>query len=85
LRVVLSGPESRVQIIPPSPTSTTYSLVGPTACRTDVPSVTLHLQPGDYRTLVEATSGGIDESLGTWTLTAGDAYQSCFFVVTTIG
>ena len=35
--------------------------------------------------LVEATSGGISPFTGTWTLGRGDAYASCFYVVTTFG
>ncbi|MGZ4740519.1 MAG: hypothetical protein ACXVLM_14925 [Ilumatobacteraceae bacterium] len=85
LRLVLSGPESRIEIIPASPTSTTYSLVGPPVCRTDVPSLELQLQPGDYQTLVESTSGAVNPFVGTWSLAKGAAYRSCFFVVTSIG
>lgn len=85
LRIVLSGPESRIEIVPASTTSTEYSLVGPTSCRTDVPSLALELQPGEYRAMVEATSGGVSPFVGNWTLDAGDAYESCFFVVTTFG
>ncbi len=85
LRLVLSGPESRIEIIPASPTSTTYSLTGPDVCRTDVPSLKLQLQPGDYQTLVESTSGGVNPFVGSWTLVKGSAYRSCFFVVTSIG
>jgi hypothetical protein len=82
LRLVLSGPESRIEIIPASPTSSTYSLVGPPVCRTDVPSLQLNLAPGDYRALVESTSGNVSPFSGDWSLSSGDAYQSCFFIVT---
>jgi hypothetical protein len=82
LRIVLSGPESRIEIIPASTTSETYSMIGPPLCRTDVPSLELRLQPGEYRALVEATSGNVSPFSGDWTLTSGDAYQSCFFIVT---
>ena len=81
LRLVVSGPESRIEVIPASPTSGTYSLVGPPSCRTDVPTIELRLTPGDYQVLVEATTGGVRPFTGTWTLGRGDAYESCFFIV----
>lgn len=85
LRIVLSGPESRIETLAASATSGTYDLVGPTSCRTDVPSLELQVAAGDYQVLVEATGGGISPFTGTWTLDRGDAYASCFFIVTTLG
>jgi hypothetical protein len=81
LRLVLSGPETRIEIIAASATSSVYSLVGPPTCRTDVPSLVLQLAPGEYKALVEATGGGVEEFVGTWSLTKGAAYESCFFIV----
>ena len=85
LRLVLSGPEARIEFIPASPTSSNYSGIGPTKCRTDVPSIELQLQPGEYKALVEATSGNVSDFVGTWTMARGAAYRSCFFIVTTFG
>lgn len=85
LQIVLSGPESRIEIMPASPTSDTYSLVGPPVCRTDVPVLQIEVDSGVYDVLVRATSGGVSPFVGSWTLDAGAAYDSCFFVVTTIG
>lgn len=84
LRIVLSGPESRIEIMPASPTSSEYDLVGPLSCRTDVPMLELDVPAGDYQVLVESTSGGISPFTGTWNFTSGDAYSSCFFIVTTL-
>ena len=85
LRVVMSGPESRIEYLVASATSSEYDLVGPLSCRTDVPRLELQVPAGDYRVLVEATGGGIDPFTGTWTLGSGDAYSSCFYIVTTFG
>lgn len=86
LRVVVSGPESRIVEIPASPTSSYYSMVGPAACRTDVPSVALELTAGTFDVLVETTTADdVDDFLGSWVLDASASYESCFFVVTTFG
>ena len=85
LRIVMSGPESRIEVLAASATSGEYDLVGPSSCRTDVPMLELQVPSGVYDVLVEATSGGISPFTGTWTLGRGDAYASCFYVVTTFG
>lgn len=85
LRIVISGPESRIEVIPASPTSDEYSLVGPLSCRTDVPTLTITVAAGDYRVLVEDISGGVSPFTGTWSLTSGDRFSSCFYIVTTFG
>ena len=85
LRIVMSGPESRIEILAASPTSSEYLGVGPPSCRTDVPRLDLKVQDGDYQVLVESTGGGVSPFVGTWSLGRGDAYRSCFFVVTAIG
>lgn len=85
LRIVISGPESRIEVIPASPTSDEYSLVGPLSCRTDVPTLTITVAAGDYRVLVEDISGGVRPFTGTWNLTSGDRFASCFYIVTTFG
>ena len=85
LRIVISGPESRIEVIPASPTSDEYSLVGPLSCRTDVPTLTITVAAGDYRVLVEDISGGVRPFTGTWNLTSGDRFASCFYLVTTFG
>lgn len=85
LRIVISGPESRIEVIPASPTSNEYSLVGPLSCRTDVPTLTIAVAAGEYRVLVEDISGGVRPFTGTWSLTSGDRFASCFYIVTTFG
>jgi hypothetical protein len=84
LRIVMSGPESRVEVLAASPTSSTYDQVGPLSCRTDVPMLELDVPAGDFQVLVEATGGGIEPFSGTWHLDSRDAYTSCFFIVTSI-
>jgi hypothetical protein len=74
LRIVMSGPESRIEVLAASATSGEYDLVGPSSCRTDVPMLELQVPSGVYEVLVEATSGGISPFTGTWTLGRGDAY-----------
>jgi hypothetical protein len=85
LRIVLSGPESRIELLGASPTSGEYDLIGPLSCRTDVPMLSLTVAPGEYRVLVEDTSGMVNPFTGTWTLTSGDRFASCFYIVTTFG
>jgi len=85
LNIVMSGPESRFEFVSASPTSSTYPLVGPPSCRTDVPVIEFDVPAGQYQVLVEAASGSVDGFVGTWTLGRGDEYTSCFFIVTTFG
>lgn len=85
LRIVLSGPESRIVNVAPSPTSSTYPVVGPLTCRTDVPTIELSVKPGDYQVLVDAIDGTVRPYAGAWSLGSGATYESCFFIVTSFG
>ena len=83
LKIVVSGPESRIEVVPASPTSSEYSTIGPLFCRTDVPSITIDLLPGTYDVLV--SGGSLNPVFGSWPLAQGAEYSTCYFVVTTFG
>ena len=83
LRVVMSGPESRIETIPACGDCTEYRLVGPLSCRSDVPQITVTVPAGTYQVMAEATDGSVSPFVGSWTLDRGDRYESCFYIVTT--
>ena len=81
--IVFSGPDVRVEKLESCPTCETYTDVGPAECPDAGPVGTYVVEPGDYEVVVTATStGDVTPFHGTWTLSAGEEYSSCFYVVT---
>jgi hypothetical protein len=86
LRIVFSGPESRVEELEACDTCTNYTGVGPLYCPELGPIGTYTLAPGAYDVVVESIGDdGTTPWTGAWELVTGDEYYSCFFVVTTFG
>jgi tetratricopeptide (TPR) repeat protein len=86
LRLVFSGAESHIEELDPCPSCQDYLSTRPTFCPEEGPIGRYSLIPGKYDVVVEAIN---DQSIvpftGTWDLTAGGEYSSCFFIVITLG
>jgi hypothetical protein len=81
--IVFSGPDVRVESLDACPTCETFTDTGPAECPDAGPVGTYLVEPGDYEVVVTATStGDVTPFHGTWTLSAGEEYSSCFYVVT---
>jgi tetratricopeptide (TPR) repeat protein len=86
LRIVFSGPESRVEELEACSSCTTYTGLGPLYCPEQGPIGRYRLTPGAYDVVVESGSDdGTTPWTGFWNLVSGDEYYSCFFIVTTFG
>lgn len=86
LRIVFSGPESRVEELEACDTCTNYTGTGPAFCPELGPIGNYTLLPGEYDVVVESVSDdGTTPWTGSWEMLSGDEYYSCFFVVTTFG
>jgi hypothetical protein len=84
LRVVFSGPQSRIEELEPCAECQNYVGVGPSECPNLGPVGSYELPPGTYDVVVESGSGSeVTPWTGAWTLADGDEYSSCFFIVTT--
>jgi hypothetical protein len=85
LRIVFSGPESKVEEMEACSSCTTYTGSGPLFCPELGPIARYTLPPGTYNVVVEATSNrGVEAWRGSWDLVDGDEYSSCFYEVTTL-
>jgi hypothetical protein len=81
MRIIFTGPETRIEELAACPECETFGLVGPAFCPEKGPVGTYDLPPGTYEVLVESTSdSGTTPFTGTWELAAGDEYYSCFYV-----
>jgi tetratricopeptide (TPR) repeat protein len=86
LRIVFSGPESRVEELEACSTCETYPISGPDFCPEKGPIGRYQLGPGQYDVVVEAIDDrGITAYSGAWPLDGGNEYYNCFFVVLTLG
>jgi tetratricopeptide (TPR) repeat protein len=86
MRIVFSGPESRVEELEACSSCTTYTGVGPLYCPEQGPIGRYPLTPGEYAIVVESVSDdGTTPWTGTWNLISGDEYYNCFFIITTFG
>jgi tetratricopeptide (TPR) repeat protein len=84
LRIVFSGPETRIEELAACSSCITYTGFGPLYCPEKGPIGDYTLQPGEYEVVVESISDtGVTPWTGTWALESGDEYYSCFFLVTT--
>ena len=85
LKLVFSGPDSRIEILPACEACVDFSTISPMYCPELGPIATYELTPGTYEVLVEASDeGGVNPFTGTWELQGGNEFYSCFFVVTTM-
>lgn len=82
MRIVFTGPETRIEELPACTNCQTYFGTGPEFCPEIGPSGTYELAPGTYEVLVTATSdSGTTPFTGTWSLASGDEYFNCFYIV----
>jgi outer membrane protein assembly factor BamD (BamD/ComL family) len=82
MRIVFTGPETRIEELPACTDCITYSGLGPDACPELGPVGEYTVPPGTYEVLVESISdSGTTPFTGTWDLASGDEYSSCFYIV----
>jgi tetratricopeptide (TPR) repeat protein len=85
IRIVFSGPDSRVEELEACPTCGKYSLFGPAYCPEGGPVGHYTLTPGQYEVVVESLSATETTPwTGNWSLVSGDQYSSCFVIVTRV-
>ena len=83
LRIVFSGPETRIEELAACSSCINYTGIGPLYCPEMGPIGRYTLEPGEYEVVVESiTDSGVTPWTGTWALGSGDEYSSCFFLVT---
>jgi hypothetical protein len=84
LRIVFSGPDARIEILPACETCMDYYAVGPLYCPEQGPIGTYDLTPGEFEVLVETINeDDVIPFTGTWDFQGGKAFYTCFFIVTT--
>lgn len=84
LRIVFSGPESRVEVLEACGSCQNYSVVGPLYCPEKGPIGRYTVPAGSYDVVVQAmTDSSISPWNGTWSLNKGEKYSSCFYITTT--
>jgi len=84
LRIVFSGPDSRIEELVACSSCQTYSLSGPLYCPEKGPIGRYTLTPGQYDVVVQSVSDtGVTPWSGDWNLMSGDEYSSCFFITVT--
>jgi tetratricopeptide (TPR) repeat protein len=83
LLIVFKGPETHVEILEDCSTCSNY-FISPTYCPEEGPIGQYTLTPGAYEVVVMSVSD-IETTpwLGSWDLSDGDEYSSCFFIITT--
>ena len=82
LRIVFSGPESRVEELEACSSCTTYTGTSPLVCPEQGPEGSYSLSAGQYDVVVESISAkDVTPWTGTWNLNTGDKYSYCFFLV----
>lgn len=84
LRIVFSGPDSRIENLPACETCMDYYAVGPIYCPEQGPIGTYDLTPGEFEVLVETRNEeNVTPFTGTWAFPGGKSFYTCFFIVTT--
>lgn len=90
LRIVFSGPETRVEELEACASCQIYSVTGPLYCPEKGPVGRYRLAPGTYDIVVEviettdSSRNEVTPWRGAWTLKGGNEYYSCFFIRTTL-
>ncbi|HRQ37541.1 MAG TPA: tetratricopeptide repeat protein [Chloroflexota bacterium] len=83
LSLVFSGPEARFETLEPCAECQDYFGSGPEFCPELGHIGTYEVPPGTYDAVVKSISDeGVTPFTGTWELTAGEEYYSCFFLIT---
>ncbi|HEY9074992.1 MAG TPA: hypothetical protein VIO61_00515 [Anaerolineaceae bacterium] len=83
LRIAISGPETRIEEMDACATCQKYTGIGPLTCPNKGPVARYTVKPGEYAVVVQSISDGkVTPFSGTWKLTSGQEYSSCFYIVT---
>lgn len=83
IKLVFSGPDTRIEELEACPECKDYAFVGPVFCPEQGPLGTYDLTPGDYDILVETADGDdVTPYTGEWALVGGNEFYTCFFVIT---
>lgn len=86
MRIVFSGPDSRIEDLAACSACQTFYGNGPLYCPEKGPIGRYTLPPGNYDVVVQSVSdNSVTPWSGTWELISGDEYYSCFFITETIG
>jgi len=81
LRIVFSGPESRIEQLEACSACSTFS-TSPSFCPGIGPVGRYTIKPGQYFVVVESTSDtGTTPWSGDWILDSGFEYTNCFFII----
>jgi predicted negative regulator of RcsB-dependent stress response len=82
LSMVFSGPDVRVEELKACAGCVNYTGTGPDTCPDLGPIGEYIVAPGTYEVVVKSGSGSdVIPFRGTWTLEAGEGYDSCFYIV----
>ena len=82
MRIVFSGPDSRIEELGACSSCQTYTGSGPLYCPELGPIGRYTLQPGQYDVVVQSiTDSGVTPWTGNWGLLSGYEYYNCFFVI----
>lgn len=85
LNIIFSGPDARIEELEACAECTNYTGEGPESCPEQGPIGTYEVPAGDYDVVVKSISDeGVTPFTGSWSLSEGEEYYSCFFLVTTI-
>ncbi len=83
MSLVFKGPDVRVERLEPCTDCVEFHGTGPDACPEKGPIGEYVMQPGSYDVVVKAADdAGVTPFRGTWELTPGDEFYSCFYLVT---
>jgi tetratricopeptide (TPR) repeat protein len=81
IRLVFTGPVTRIEELDACASCTTYSIIGTTYCPEKGPLGQYEMPTGSYDVLVESIGDDVTPFTGNWSLGGGN-YYSCFFIVT---
>jgi hypothetical protein len=81
IRIIFSGPDSRIEELNSCQSCVEYDIIGPEYCPEKGPIGKYILLPGVYDVVVESiTDKGVTPFYGSWSLSNGEEYYSCFII-----
>jgi hypothetical protein len=81
LRLVMGGPTTIVEELPPCTGCSPGSFVG--TCDSRATSTSYTLPAGSYEVAVRAMEGSVSPYKGTWSIASGTTYEHCLYIQTT--
>jgi hypothetical protein len=86
LELTMSGKKPVITTVPACRSCRTYPNSGPITCPDAGPKRTFRVPSGTYSVAVRSKATSVDQNVtpfvGSWNLTKGSRYESCFFIVT---